>query len=186
MRYNTQTNDLIRASGEKARLLGHSYVGTVHILLALLEQPGEVGLLLRSLGAEPELAGTMVQLQYGTGTPDLPLPQGLTKKARELLRMAAREARGNASREILPVHVLMALSRTENTEAGKLLQIFGIGPNVLFTHTVEWLRREAEAPAASMSAVSGSPTGTLRVKASATSPETVWNFSVTALWRPTL
>ena len=147
MRYNTQTNDLIRASGEKARLLGHSYVGTVHILLALLEQPGEVGLLLRSLGAEPELAGTMVQLQYGTGTPDLPLPQGLTKKARELLRMAAREARGNASREILPVHVLMALSRTENTEAGKLLQIFGIGPNVLFTHTVEWLRREAEAPA---------------------------------------
>ena len=89
MRYNTQTNDLIRASGEKARLLGHSYVGTVHILLALLEQPGEVGLLLRSLGAEPELAGTMVQLQYGTGTPDLPLPQGLTKKARELLRMAA-------------------------------------------------------------------------------------------------
>ena len=44
------TNELIRISGEKARCLGHSYVGSIHILLALLEQPGETGTLLRLLG----------------------------------------------------------------------------------------------------------------------------------------
>lgn len=136
------TNELIRTSGEKARCLGHSYVGSIHILLALLEQPGEIGTLLRLLGVEPEVVGAMAQLLYGAGTPNLPLPQGFTPKAREIFHLAAREARNRNTREILPVHVLLALSRAEDTEAGKLLQIFGIGANVLFTHTVDWMQRE--------------------------------------------
>ena len=147
MRYHMQTNELILSSGEKARSLGHSYVGSIHILLALLEQPGEVGTLLRLLGMEPMAVGAMAQLLYGTGTPDLPLPQGFTPKAREIFRLAAREAKERGVREILPVHVLLALSRAEGTEAEKLLQIFGLGANVLFTHTVECLQREESAPA---------------------------------------
>ena len=38
MRYHVQSNELILSSGEKARSLGHSYVGSIHILLALLDQ----------------------------------------------------------------------------------------------------------------------------------------------------
>ena len=147
MRYHVQTNELILSSGEKARSLGHSYVGSIHLLLALLEQPGEVGTLLRALGMEPPVVSAMAQLLYGAGTPDLPLPQGFTPKAREIFRLAAREARSRNTRQILPVHVLLALSRAEETEAGKLLQIFGLGANALFTHTVEYLQREESAPA---------------------------------------
>ena len=147
MRYHLLTCELIRTSGEKARMLGHSYVGTIHILLALLDQPGQIGIMLRLLGVEPEAVGAMAQLLYGAGTPDLPLPQGFTAKAREVFRLAAREARSRNIREILPIHVLLALARAEDTEAGKLLQIFGIGANVLFTHTVECMQREECAPA---------------------------------------
>ena len=143
MRYHVLTNELICASGEKARALGHSYVGSIHILLALSEQPGEIGTLLRLLGLEPEVVGAMAQLLYGAGTPDLPLPQGFTPKAREIFRLAAREARNRNTRQILPIHVLLALARAEHTEAGRLLQVFGIGANVLFTHTVECMQREA-------------------------------------------
>ncbi len=146
MRYHTLTNELIRSSGEKARGLGHSYVGTIHILLALFDQPGEVGNLLRLLGADPEILLALAQQLYGRGTPDLPLPQGFTSKARELFYLAAREARCRGSREILPVHVLLALAREEDTEAGKLLEIFGIGANLLFTQTLECLQREENAP----------------------------------------
>ena len=147
MRYHTLTGDLIRASGEKARLLGHSYVGTVHLLLALLEQPGQTQLLLRGLGMEPGLAQVLAQLLCGAGTPDLPLPQGFTPKARELLHCAAREARSRGTREILPVHLLFALARTEGTEALRLLEIFGISRDGLFTHTLEWLRWGESTPA---------------------------------------
>ncbi len=146
MRYHTLTNELIRSSGEKARDLGHSYVGTIHILLALFDQPGEVGNLLRLLGADPEILLALAQQLYGRGTPDLPLPQGFTSKARELFYLAAREARSRGSREILPVHVLLALAREEGTEAEKLLEIFGIGANLLFTQTLECLQREENAP----------------------------------------
>ena len=146
MRYHMLTNELIRASGEKARMLGHSYVGTIHILLALLDQPGQIGTMLRLLGLEPEVVSAMAQLLYGAGTPDLPLPQGFTAKAKEVFRLSAQETRNRNAREIQPVHVLMALARTEDTEAGKLLQIFGIGANALFTHTLEWMRREECAP----------------------------------------
>lgn len=146
MRYHTLTNELIRSSGEKARGLGHSYVGTIHILLALFDQPGEVGNLLRLLGADPEIMLALSQQLYGRGTPDLPLPQGFTSKARELFYLAAREARGRGSREVLPVHVLLALAREDGTQAGKLLEIFGISANLLFTQTLECLQREENAP----------------------------------------
>ena len=146
MRYHTMTSELIRASGEKARLLGHSFVGSVHLLLALLELPGEPQLILRGCGLAPELAIPLAQLLYGSGTPNLPLPQGLTERACEVLSLSAREARQRASREILPIHVLAALSRAQDSGAGQLLQIFGISQDVLFTHTVEWLQRESAFP----------------------------------------
>ena len=146
MRYHTMTSELIRASGEKARLLGHSFVGSVHLLLALLELPGEPQLILRGCGLAPELAIPLAQLLYGIGTPNLPLPQGLTERACEILSLSAREARQRASREILPIHVLAALSRAQDSGAGQLLQIFGISQDVLFTHTVEWLQRESAFP----------------------------------------
>ncbi len=146
MRYHTMTSELIRASGEKARRLGHSFVGSVHLLLALLELPGEPQLILRGCGLAPELAIPLAQLLYGSGTPNLPLPQGLTERACEILSLSAREAQQRASREILPIHVLAALSRAQDSGAGQLLQIFGISQDVLFTHTVEWLQRESAFP----------------------------------------
>ena len=97
MRYHVLTSELIRVSGEKARALGHSYVGTIHILLALMEQPGFIGNLFRYLGAEPEITAALIQLLYGTGTPELPLPFGLTGKAKELLHGAARERQNQSS-----------------------------------------------------------------------------------------
>ena len=71
---------------------------------------------------------------------------GLTERACEILSLSAREARQRASREILPIHVLAALSRAQDSGAGQLLQIFGISQDVLFTHTVEWLQRESAFP----------------------------------------
>ena len=78
MRYHAQTLELIQSAARKARSLGHSYVGSAHLLLALTREPGNVGLVLRQLGVDPELTEAMALLLYGTGTPDLPLPQGLT------------------------------------------------------------------------------------------------------------
>ena len=140
MRYHMQTEMLLRRSAGKARSLGHSYVGTAHLLLTMVEDPGGMGLVLRQLGVEPGMTEAMALLLYGAGMPDLPLPQGFTRSARELLRSAAREARQQSSREIEPHHLLLAMARREGTAAAELLQLNGVSPDDLFTHTMDYLR----------------------------------------------
>ena len=147
VRYHTLTAELLQRAADKARLLGHSYVGSVHILLVLCREPGPAGQVLRLLGVDPELTEAMAQLLHGAGTSGLPLPQGLTAEAKRLLALAAVEAKDQKSREIRPHHLLLALSRAENCAAAELLQINGVSADALFTHTVDYLRWENTAPA---------------------------------------
>ena len=81
MGYYGQTEELIRRSGAEARRLGHSYVGSVHLLLALCQMSGGTAQLLRSFGIEPEFLRQLTMLLYGVGRAELPLPQGLTRAA---------------------------------------------------------------------------------------------------------
>ena len=140
MRYHTLTQELIQRSGAKARELGHSYVGSVHILLALCREPGLAGQVLRILGVDPEMTESMAQLLYGTGTRNLPLPQGLTQDAKQLLAQAAEEAKDRRSHVVKPYHLLLALARQAHCPAGELLEINGVSADALFTHTVDYLR----------------------------------------------
>ena len=144
MRYHPRTAELLRRSAQTARSYGHSYVGSAHFLVALAGMPGGTGQLLRGLGVEPEVAGDMARLFYGLGTPDLPLPQGLTPSAKRILRSAAREAKAQNRREIEPIHILMAMARQETSAAGQLLQLAGVSGDFLLTCAVEHLRTETE------------------------------------------
>ena len=144
MRYHMQTEILLRRCAGKARALGHSYVGSAHLLLALAEEPGGIGMVLRQLGVNPDLTESLTLLLYGAGTPDLPLPQGFTVETRELLRCAAREARQQFSREVQPHHILLAMARREGTAASELLKLSGVSADVLFTHTMDYLRWEQQ------------------------------------------
>ena len=139
MRCEKTTLQVIRRAGNLARELGHSFVGSVHLLLALSEAPGGPGQLLRSMGLESESVRCMAALLYGLGDPELPLPQGLTRSARHLLRTAAREARHQGRREIAPMDLLLAVARTGDCAAGEMLKIYGVNPDTLFTNTLEFM-----------------------------------------------
>ncbi len=145
MRYHTLTADIIQRAAQKARSLGHSYVGSVHMLLVLSREPGLTGHVLGLLGVDPDLTEAMAQLLYGAGTPDLPLPQGLTKELKILLHSAGQEAKRQSSREVKPHHLLIAMARQPDCAAGELLEINGVSADALFTHTVEYLRWEQSA-----------------------------------------
>ena len=144
MQYSRDTQELLLRSAEKARRLGHSYVGSIHLLMALCTQRGIAGYLLSSFGVQEEMTGYMAVILYGSGTPDMPLCQGFSKQAAGILRRAAAEARQTRSPQIEPVHVFLAMLRTDTAAAGDFLRIYGIDTQEMFHRTVEYLQLGTE------------------------------------------
>ena len=138
MLYRQDGADLILRAARQARDLGHSYVGTVHLLLALAELGSWEGRLIRSHGLSPELLRDLAAVELGRGQPGLPLTQGLSRQARAVLAEAAWEAGSCSEKEITTEHILLALLRAEHSTAAGLLRLCGTDPQVLFSQAVEY------------------------------------------------
>ena len=143
MQFGQQTQALLRNSGENARKLGHSCVGSVHLLLALLQQPGLTGHLLRGSGMSAETTCHMVMVLYGTGASELPLPQGFSRQMRMILRGAALEAKHLKSAQVEPIHLLLAMLRSEAATSSAIMRIYGVDRMELFDRVVEHVWRPA-------------------------------------------
>ena len=144
MRYEQQSLELINTAAGKARELGHSYVGSAHLLLALMTYGGNAEQILRGVGLDPSVTQDMTVLLWGRGAAQLPLPQGLSADAKQILFGAAKEARNSRGNRIRPLHILMSIARREKTEAGQLLQLSGVDSNELLTRSFENLQWELQ------------------------------------------
>ena len=140
MHYAYGALKIIQQAAEKARSMGHGYVGSAHLLLALIQEKGLAGQILRGAGADAELTSMMMRVLYGAGTPNLPLPQGFSTQARQILRGAGAEARNFRNREVESTHILLSMLRKDRTEARELLLLGGIETEDLFSYTVDMLR----------------------------------------------
>ena len=138
MRYEQEASGLITKAADCARKLGHGFVGTAHLLAALCNHNGWIGQLLRSLGAEPELLQDLTVLHYGFGQSGLLLGQGFTIQARQVLAGAAWEARHAGGKLIGCCHILLALTRLEDTTAQLLLTLCGVDADEVFSLAVEY------------------------------------------------
>lgn len=153
MRFNKAAQTVICTAAEKAREMGHSYVGSAHLLLALADAPGRAGQLLRCSGVEGQTVALMMTVLYGTGQRGLPLPQGFTRQARSILKGAGAEAARLRCGQVNPEHILIALLRHERTSAGDLLVLSNVDRQEMFSRTVEqlhWKREEKETEVAAM------------------------------------
>ena len=146
MRFDTGATELILSAGRYARQMGHGYVGSIHLLLAMAEETGITGQTLRFAGLDGELLMDMILVLYGEGQKDLPLPQGLTPSAKRILRGAAGEARNLDSREVRSIHILLSLLRRERTQAQQLLKLGNVDADTLFTQAMDAIRWEAQLP----------------------------------------
>ena len=144
MRYTEESVRLIQSAAYYARELGHSYVGSQHLLMALMYEPGWPGQLLRISGLETDRAEKILRNLYGRGTPLLPLAQGFSHTAKLVLRDAGREAKQNGRREVIGIHLLLSLLRHPRSGAQEILRISGVDPDCVFTKTVDYLQWESQ------------------------------------------
>ncbi len=138
MGYRPDAANLILDAAARARDLGHSYVGTAHLLLALTALESWEGRLIRAFGVSQALLQDLTVLHFGQGQRGLPLQQGLSREAKSVLSYAALEAGSSGQREIYPEHILLALVRAEHSTAVRLLKLCGVDTRLLFSQAVEY------------------------------------------------
>ncbi len=141
MKSNEKFTDRAEQAIELARTaageMGHSFVGTEHLLLGIAaDGDGLGGRILRSYGLESGLLRQKLAERLGVGARCLP-SQGLSLHAREAVERAAAEAAVLRQGFIGTEHLLLGVLRQPDSGGVKLLRSLGAEPNDLYTDIVE-------------------------------------------------
>jgi len=129
-----RTQALLQRAGRQARAMGHSYVGTEHLLLSLLhDESRPAARVLGWLGWEERAFRGMLLAEKGRGSGKLPLPQGLSPRASMLVAGACREAAWLRADSVEPEHLLLAMTREPDCTACAMLLESGADPNCVFS-----------------------------------------------------
>ncbi len=134
-RFTDQARHVVVLAQEEARMLDHNYIGTEHILLALIhEGSGIAARALESLGITEEAARQQVEEIIGRGEQGPPrghIP--FIPRAKKTLELSLREAIALGSNSISTEHLLLGLIResegNSKDPATQVLDGLNVDPN---------------------------------------------------------
>lgn len=122
-RFSERARQVVILAQEEARAFKHIYIGTEHILLALLrEEEGLAARALEDLDVTIEKVCAQVERLVGIGegtTPDTQIP--FTPRAKRVLELALREALSLGHNYIGTEHILLGLVRENEGVAARIL-----------------------------------------------------------------
>jgi ATP-dependent Clp protease ATP-binding subunit ClpC len=136
---------------DEARSLGHSYVGTEHLLLGIMKSAnGEAYNILRENGLDYSSLRKEIIAIVGSGIPreSFSSPQ-MTPRARKIIELAYEEAQMLKQNYISTEHILLAILREGEGVAAHILRKFGIDLGEMRRELIEEMGiipREEEEP----------------------------------------
>lgn len=123
----------IRLAQENAARLGHSYVGSEHLLLGLAGQEfSPASMALRRAGADSRSLRSAIVQRVGTGVPARSIHQGLTPNCCMAIQGAVEESRRLGGGAVNSEHLLLGLLRTKGSGAARLLAHCGVEAEGLY------------------------------------------------------
>jgi enamine deaminase RidA (YjgF/YER057c/UK114 family) len=129
-RFDTFTDDARRVlalAQDEAQRLDHNYIGTEHILLALVrERSGPAGRALARLSVDLGKVRTAVEFIVGSGDRPATGDVGLTPRAKRVIELSIDEARLREDHEISSAHLLLGLIREGEGIAAGVLESVGV------------------------------------------------------------
>ena len=141
MRSNEKFTQTAETAIEQARLaaceLGHSYIGTEHLLLGIVREGSGLGskvLRERGLG-EGELRGAVVKLT-GAGVPGTP-EQGLTIGAKKAIERAVSDAAAMGHGYVGTEHILLGILRQPECTGARAILQAGADLNDIYTDIMQ-------------------------------------------------
>ncbi|MBQ6893351.1 MAG: ATP-dependent Clp protease ATP-binding subunit [Clostridia bacterium] len=123
-----------------AREMGHTYVGSEHLLVGLCaEETGVAAKLLISKGATKEKVATTIVNNMGTGSPTNINASDLTPRTKQIIEMSAYESTKYGHGYIGTEHLLLALINESECVANKILIAIGIDIRELKNEIISYL-----------------------------------------------
>lgn len=142
-----RAQDALRRARQESAHLGHGYVGTEHLLLALCREYGCTGQrILTGAGLESEMVESTITRLVGVGAHGCPPCQGLTPDCCRCIELAAGEALGRGCRYVGTEHLLLGLLREQNCMAARVLLASGIDAGKLYRQAVASLGDGSSSP----------------------------------------
>jgi ATP-dependent Clp protease ATP-binding subunit ClpC len=129
-RFTDRARRVVVQAQEEARILGHHYVGTEHVLLGLIDEgSGVAAKVLESLGISQETVRQRVEEASGRGeqAPSGHIP--FTPQSKKLLELALSESRALGHDYIGTEHILLGLIREGSGVAAQVLTGLGADLN---------------------------------------------------------
>ena len=140
-RFTLRAQKAIEAAYETSRQLGHSYVGTEHLLIGLMrEGEGLACRVMRRAGLEEPAVTERVTSAAGRGVPGPPA-QGLTPKAKRSIELACTDAARLGHSFVGTEHILMGILRQADCAGTRAVEQAGIDPNRLYTDVLDLFDR---------------------------------------------
>lgn len=146
-RFTSTALGAIRSAQENAARLGHSYVGSEHLLLGLASlEYSPAAQALRRAGADRKTLRAGVVRRVGVGVPARCPRQGLTPHCCQAIRGAAEESRRLGQRAVSAEHLLLGLLGETDSGAFRVLDSCGVDIPALYRRVTASLGGEEAAP----------------------------------------
>jgi ATP-dependent Clp protease ATP-binding subunit ClpC len=126
-RFTDRARRVLVLAQEEAGLLDHSFIGTEHILLGLVQEGEGLGArALRSLGVSPAAVRAKVEEIVGVSANSPGGPAPFTPRAKKVLELALREALQRSHSYIGTEHILLGLVQEGHGVAVTVLTSLGV------------------------------------------------------------
>ncbi len=130
--FTQKANDALNGAITAAENLGHTYVGSEHILLGLLAESG--GMAYTALSARKVTYSeveAIIKSSIGIGSPTVLSPNDFTPRAKNIIDTAIIQGRGMGHSYIGTEHILMGIIREGTGAATEILNQLGVQPQDL-------------------------------------------------------
>lgn len=154
---NIALNDAI----ETAEDLGHTYIGSEHLLIGLLHSESSVAYAaLTAKGITADRVENVLKSTVGIGTPTMLSPNEFTPRSKQIIESAIAAARAMGHSYVGTEHLLIAIAKDESCFAMTVLSQLGVSSNDIINEITKNVSTSpsGSAPSASSNKKSSTPT----------------------------
>ena len=128
--FTQKANLVLNTAIECAENLGHTYIGSEHLLMGLLSVDGSVAsTVLSAKSVAVNDVENSVKASIGIGTPTVLSPNDFTPRSKHIIETSVSIARGTGMAYVGTEHLLSAIIKDESCYAMNILEQMGVSAN---------------------------------------------------------